>query len=157
MPATADAPAPVESPDAGSIDADLPEELHDPALEGLYEGMYVFDSGDYATDGEEYVARVLELIEKSGGTVEADRMWVDGRLAYPIRNKRKGVHHIVLFRMAPSKIKDLDRACKLEDRILRHMVIRPPEEIYHATVDVVNPSEEEEAEDDGDGEIPVPE
>ena len=36
------------------------------------------------------------------------------------------------------------------------MVIRPPEEIYHATVDVVNPSEE--AEEDGeDGEIPVPE
>ncbi|QDT18014.1 30S ribosomal protein S6 [Alienimonas californiensis] len=140
MPATAEAPAPGTS-----------EEAHDPAVEGLYEGMFVFDSADYATDGEEYVARVLELIGKAGGSVDADRMWVDGRLAYPIRNKRKGVHHIVLFRMPPKNIKDLDRACRLEDRILRHMVIRPPEEIYHATVDVVNPS------DEGDDDVEVPE
>ncbi|NNJ28051.1 30S ribosomal protein S6 [Alienimonas chondri] len=144
MSATAEAPA-----------AESHEEVHDPAVEGLYEGMYVFDSADYATDGEDYIARVLELIEKAGGTVDADRMWVDGRLAYPIRNKRKGVHHIVLFRMPPANVKDLDRACKLEDRILRHMVIRPPEEIYHATVDVVNPSED--ADEEGDGEVPVPE
>ncbi|MFH5802741.1 30S ribosomal protein S6 [Alienimonas sp. DA493] len=140
MPATAEAPS-----------AESSEHAHDPAVEGLYEGMFVFDSADYATDGEEYVARVLELIEKAGGSVDADRMWVDGRLAYPIRNKRKGVHHIVLFRMPPGNVKDLDRACKLEDRILRHMVIRPPEEIYHATVEVVNPSEE------GDDEVEIPE
>ena len=124
------------------------------ATAALYEGMFVFESGDYATEGEEYVARVIELIERSGGVVDAHRMWVDGRLAYPIRNKRKGVHYIVLFQMEPAKVKELDRGCRLEDRILRHMVIRPPEEIYHATVDVVNP-QETEGEEDGEVEIPA--
>ena len=155
MPATAEAPAAPVSTDVGSPDLDSPDNDAPAVEQGLYEGMFVFDSGDYATDGEEYVARVIELIERADGTVEADRMWVDGRLAYPIRNKRKGVHHIVLFRMDPAKVKDFDRTCKLEDRILRHMVIRPPEEIYHATVDVVNPPEET-GEVGDDGEIPVP-
>ena len=123
--------------------------------DGLYEGMFVFDSADYATDGEDYVARVLELVERAGGSVDADRMWVDGRLAFPIRNKRKGVHHIVLFRMPPANVKDFERSCRLEDRILRHMVIRPPEEIYHATVEVVNPSEEEGVEEDDEIAVPA--
>ena len=130
-----------------------PAEYVQPA--GLYEGMFVFDSADYATDGEDFVARVSELIERAEGEIDAHRMWVDGRLAFPIRNKRKGVHHIFLFRMPPEKVKDFERSCRLEDRILRHMVIRPPVEIYDATVEVVNPSEEYE-EEGAEGEIPVP-
>ena len=122
---------------------------------GLYEGMFVFDSADFATEGEGFVDRVTEIIEKSDGRIAAHRMWQDGRLAYPIRNKRKGAHYIFLFDMPPANIKGMDRACKLEDKILRHMVIRPPEEIYHATVDVVNP---QEVEDDGEeGEVAIPE
>ena len=148
MPETAAPPASADAPDSA---ADRPA---DAAEHGRYEGMFVFDSADFATDGEEFVGRVAELIERADGVVEAHRMWVDGRLAYPIRNKRKGVHYIVLFTMPPAKVKDFDRTCRLEDRILRHMVIRPPAEIYDVTLEVVNPSEEPaEAED---GEIPVP-
>ena len=124
--------------------------------DGLYEGMFVFDSADFATEGEGFVDRVTEIIEKSEGRIAAHRMWQDGRLAYPIRNKRKGAHYIFLFEMPPANVKAFDRACKLEDKILRHMVIRPPEEIYHATVDVVNPSEEAE-DDDEDGGVAIPE
>ena len=137
MPETADAPA------------DAPAQ---PA--GRYEGMFVFDSADFATEGDGFVDRVTELIEKNEGSITAHRMWQDGRLAYPIRNKRKGAHYIFLFEMPPANIKTLDRACKLEDKILRHMVIRPPQEIYDATVDVLNPAEVEEGEDDGDVAIP---
>ena len=140
MPETADAPADEQT-------------YVQPA--GLYEGMFVFDSADFATEGEGFVDRVTEIIEKSEGRIAAHRMWQDGRLAYPIRNKRKGAHYIFLFEMPPANVKAFDRACKLEDKILRHMVIRPPEEIYHATVDVVNPQEVED--DDEDGEVAIPE
>ena len=143
MPATAEAPS---SPADTYVDGEVL---------GLYEGMFVFDSADFATEGEGFVERVTELIEKADGRIEAHRMWQDGRLAYPIRNKRKGAHYIFLFALPPANVKALDRACKLEDKVLRHMFIRPPEEIYHATVEVVNPSEEEGG--DGDGEVAIPE
>ena len=140
----------------------MPETLEAPAENpalaqpaGLYEGMFVFDSADFATEGEEFVSRVTEIIERNDGRIAAHRMWQDGRLAYPIRNKRKGAHYIFLFEMPPASVKGFDRACKLEDKILRHMVIRPPEEIYHATVEVVNPQEVEG--DDEDGEVAIPE
>ena len=124
-------------------------------VRGLYEGMFVFDSADFATEGDGFVERVTELLEKNDANIDAHRMWQDGRLAYPIRNKRKGAHYIFLFSLPPANVKALDRQCKLEDKILRHMFIRPPEEIYHATVDVVNPSEE--ADEDGEGEVAIPE
>ena len=137
MPATATPPA-----DAGT-------EVVVSTKTALYEGMFVFDSADFATDGEEFTNRLVELIEKAGGRIEAHRMWQDGRLAFPIRNRRKGVHYIALFEMDPANVKTLDRTCKLEDKILRHLVIRPPEEIYHATAEVLNPTEsaDEDAEE----------
>ena len=102
--------------------------------ENLYEGMFLLDSGKFAADHDRVSAQVVGILEKAGGTVVAHRPWQDGRLAYPIDGHRKGVHYLSYFRMPAEGLKDVARACKLSDIVLRHIVIKQPQSLFDAMV-----------------------
>ena len=46
---------------------------------------------------DEVIARVRELVEKSGGTWRSHDAWGRRRLAYEIAKKPEGVYHLVVF------------------------------------------------------------
>ena len=108
----------------------------------LYEGMFLFDSGDFAGDPDGFVESLSSLIERFDGEVEAHRPWQDGRLAYEIRGKRKGLHYIAMFKMPPSRVSEFERAGKLDDKVLRQLIIKHPPELYDAMVAAISPEEE---------------
>ena len=62
----------------------------------LYEGMFLLNSNQYASDPEGTVADVIKILEKAGASITAHRPWQEGRLAYEIENQRKGLHYIVM-------------------------------------------------------------
>jgi small subunit ribosomal protein S6 len=126
--------------------------------EKLYEGMFLLDSGRFATDTKGVSDQIIALIEKCGGSVVAHRPWQDGRLAYAIKGHRKGLHYLSYFKMPGGGIRDLNRACRLNDLVLRHIVIEHPQVLFDAMVQALSgewhPHEavhEEESHDRGRG------
>ncbi len=111
--------------------------------EYLYEGMFLLDSGKFATDPGGAADAVLGILEKNGGTVVAHRPWQDGKLAYPIEGHRKGMHYLTYFRMSGATIGDLARDVKLNELVLRHLVIRQSQTIFDAGVAALSGTGEE--------------
>ncbi len=117
--------------------------------ENRYEGMFLVDSNAFASDPEAITSELMKLLEKAGATVVAHRPWQDGKLAYEIEGRRKGLHYIVCFQMPTSGMDILTRQCQLSDVVLRQMVITHPQELFDAVVDAIsgNPAEEAAAEE----------
>ena len=106
--------------------------------ENLYECMFLVDSSHFANDPEATTEAIMAILERAGATVVAHRPWQDGKLAYEIEGRRKGLHYVVCFRMPSSGVNILTRQCRLSDVVIRHMVIRHSPELFNAMVDVLN-------------------
>jgi small subunit ribosomal protein S6 len=119
------------------------------ATDSLYEGMFLVDSGKFASDPDGVTRQILGILEKSGASIVAHRPWQDGKLAYPVEGHRKGLHYLVLFRMDGNHLPDVARACKLNETILRQIVLNHPQKLFDAMVNALNsggPTEESAAE-----------
>ncbi len=108
--------------------------------DNLYEGMFILDSGKFASDPEGMAAEVLGILDKAGATVVEHRPWLDGKLAYPIEGRRKGLHYLAYFKMPGAGADELTRRCKLSDVVLRHLVIKQPQVLFDQMVEVLAPT-----------------
>ena len=114
----------------------------EPTKMNLYEGMFLVDTNKFASDPEGITKSILGVLEKSGAEVVIHRPWLDGKLAYQIDRYRKGLHYLTYFKMPSAGMAVLTRACKLNDLIIRHMVIRHPQTLFDASVAALTPAEE---------------
>ena len=70
------------------------------------------------------IEKVEALIARVGGTVEKVDRWGKRRLAYPVKKFTDGFFTLVNFEAAPGEIKEIDRVLKINDEILRHMIVK---------------------------------
>ncbi len=103
--------------------------------EKLYECMFLLDSGKYAVDPQGTIGEVESLLGRCGAAIKAQAPWQDGKLAYPIEGHRKGLHYLTYFSMDPAQSNELDRLCKLNETIIRHMVIVHEARLFEALVE----------------------
>lgn len=106
--------------------------------ENLYEGMFLVDSAQFANDPDATTEAIMAVLERAGATVVAHRPWQDGKLAYEIEGRRKGLHYLVCFRMPGTGMDVITRQSHLSDVILRQLVIKHPPELFDAMVGVLN-------------------
>ena len=106
--------------------------------ENLYEGMFLVDSTQFANDPEGTTEAIMAILERAGATVVAHRPWQDGKLAYEIEGRRKGLHYLVCFRMPGAGMDVITRQSHLSDVVLRQMVIRHTQELFDAMVNALN-------------------
>lgn len=92
--------------------------------QNVYEGLFLFDSNQFARDRSALPAAVEELITKGGGEILVSRLWEERKLAYPIKGQRKGTYWLIYFRNDGQIITPLNRQCEIHDGILRQMVIK---------------------------------
>lgn len=87
-----------------------------------YEIMYICK-----TVYEEAIQNVTDkfnaIIKANGGNVEKTDIWGKKRLAYEIQDKTDGIYVLVTFAATPVCVKELDRVMRLDENILRHMII----------------------------------
>ena len=107
-----------------------------------YEGMFLVDSGKFANDPDGVMTHVRELLTKTGATIRSDRVWLDGKLAYPIDGRRRGVHFLVYFQGDGNANTEISRQVRLSDLVLRHIVIRHPEIMWDRLVAAISTGEE---------------
>ena len=91
--------------------------------QNVYECLIIFDSNRYARDPNGVSNSIPATIQELGGEILAHRLWSEQRLAYPINGQRKGTYWLTYFRVDSSRLKEFDRACQLNEAILRKMVL----------------------------------
>jgi len=88
-----------------------------------YEITYIVQA-NVANAIEETQERVTALIEGAEGAIDNVRVSEARRLAYPIAKKADGVYVVINARFKKELTGELDRYFKLEERILRHVILR---------------------------------
>ncbi len=89
-----------------------------------YDCFYLFDSNKFNRDPGGVAATVQKNIEELGGEILASRLWEERKLAFPIKGQNKGTYWISYFNMDTSKLKEFNRTCRLDENILRHLVLK---------------------------------
>ena len=92
--------------------------------ENVYECMFIFNANAYARNPAGAATSVDELVTYNGGEILASRLWNEQKLAYPIKGHRKGAYWLSYFRIDSSQLVKFNRACQLNDSILRHLAIK---------------------------------
>jgi small subunit ribosomal protein S6 len=70
------------------------------------------------------VEKITQTISDLKGTVQKVDPWGKRRLAYPIKTYREGFYVLVQMDMPPSAVRPLERAVKLMEDIIRHLIVR---------------------------------
>jgi small subunit ribosomal protein S6 len=94
-----------------------------PAGVRLYEAMWIVDANTAREDYNKCLAGIREVIEKGGGSFINGDKWEERKLAYPIRKKKRGLYIITHFSAPTDAVIKIDRAAKLSDLIVRHMIL----------------------------------
>ncbi len=77
---------------------------------------------------EEQIAGVMDRVSRQiaekGGSVESQDLWGRRRLAYPIKRHFEGTYILSRLQMAPESAADLDAQLRINEQVLRHLLIR---------------------------------
>lgn len=90
----------------------------------LYEGMFLVDANRYSNDSQGLTNRITSMLENHGAEIVASRPWDERRLAYPIKGHRKAVYLLTYFRLDSPELSKIDHECKLNEAILRQLVLK---------------------------------
>ena len=67
---------------------------------------------------------VLESVIKKMDKVEKEDLWGVRDLSYPIKHYKKGFYAHYLFSAGPANIAPLDKALKINEDIIRYLLVR---------------------------------
>jgi small subunit ribosomal protein S6 len=100
----------------------------------VYEGLFILDSNRYSRDQAGVSNQISEMITQVGGEILASRLWEERRLAYAIGSHRKGTYWLTYFRVNTDQLTGLNRACQLNDNVVRSMFLKVDPRIVETLV-----------------------
>jgi small subunit ribosomal protein S6 len=74
---------------------------------------------------EEAINRYQKVMTDGGAEVVKVDRWGVRKLAYEIRKQQQADYSFIQFTGEPAVVDELDRLCRLDEGVLRHMIIRP--------------------------------
>ena len=89
-----------------------------------YELGFVIHPEVDQSDVTQAVDKVGQYITAGGGEVTSVDVWGRRALAYPIRKHKEGTYVFLQAQLDPQAILELERNLKLDEEILRHLLIR---------------------------------
>ncbi len=92
-----------------------------------YELMLIFDSLIEELAVNEELSKITSIIEKDKGKVQSTDIWGVKKLAYPIKHQDNGFYVLLHFNSGVRALTELDRLNKINDRILRHFIVKSNE------------------------------
>ena len=88
-----------------------------------YETVYIFDSTLDEAQVNERLERFHGLVRQDGAPEFEVNHWGKRTLSYPIKKRETGYYVIANFSAEPAALPEFERAIKLDDGVLRHMVV----------------------------------
>lgn len=116
-----------------------------------YEMVLIVNSQLPEEEVEGASKRVQDLLTQKDATIGDVDRWGVRKLAYKIGNHQQGSYTIFRFQAEPTVISELDRTCRLDESVLRHLIVLseqvpepPPDEAAEAEAPPESEGEEEE-------------
>lgn len=107
----------------------------------LYECMMILDSGKVAGDMPEQVKHLQSTLEKHKAEVVVSRPWDEQRkLTYSINKQKKALYYLLYFRVDSRLVPGIEADLKLNEAILRYLVIKIDPKIEEAMLAVAKDS-----------------
>ena len=90
----------------------------------MAQGAYVLNPEVTEDRMPDVLERVGKYVSDRGGEVTKTDPWGRRRLAYPIKRYHEGNYQLAHFSLGPDHAIELDRNLKLNEQVIRHMIIR---------------------------------
>jgi len=90
----------------------------------LYEAMFVVDSAKGGSECPKIVRHIGEILTRHGAAIERIERWDERKLAYPIKQAKRGVYILVYFRADSSAITEIRTTANLSEELLRMQILR---------------------------------
>lgn len=88
-----------------------------------YELIFILKADQAEVEMEARVARVKEILGDHDGEITQVNHWGVRRLAYEIEYEGRGNYMFLKFKSAGTAVADLDRFLRLDDQVLRHLIV----------------------------------
>ncbi|MCK4809837.1 MAG: 30S ribosomal protein S6 [Candidatus Omnitrophica bacterium] len=101
-------------------------------MERKYESMLIVRPDLDEDERKNVFDKISDKITNLGGKILESKIWIkDRNLCYPIRSRgaekkkyNKGLYWLVNFALETEKLDDLNETVKLEEKILRNIIIK---------------------------------
>lgn len=102
-----------------------PERKKEPPKDARsYELIFLVDAGLPKEELNALIEKVQNFLEQREGVVDNIRVSDVRKLAYEIKKRTHGIYVVFNFWLKPNLITELERMLRLDERVLRHMVIK---------------------------------
>jgi small subunit ribosomal protein S6 len=78
-------------------------------------------------EADKVLEEIQNVINAKGEVTSVDR-WGKRRFAYEIEHHTEGYYYVVQFNASPDHIAEVDRRLKINDNVLRHIIVRTDED-----------------------------
>lgn len=92
-----------------------------------YEILFVLDPALDEDKKTDLIETIKSIINGAGEAGEAD-VWGERRLAYTINDRTTGFYVVLPFKAEPELPKELDRRLKINENVMRHIIVCEDEE-----------------------------
>lgn len=89
-----------------------------------YELIFLVDAGLPKEELNSLIEKIQNFLEQREGVVDNVRISDVRKLAYEIKKRTHGIYVVFNFWLQPNLISELERMLRLEERVLRHMVVK---------------------------------
>jgi small subunit ribosomal protein S6 len=89
-----------------------------------YELTLILDA-DLSSEAQKKLSeKIKKIIEDTKGKVEKITEWGKRELAYPIKKKKMGFYFLWEIKLNPQDVDKIDKKIKIEEQVLRYLVLR---------------------------------
>ncbi len=92
-------------------------------LTNSYEMVVIARPGATETDDEQTRENVKQLVTGLEGKINQEEPWGKKKFAYPVDHLAEGYYFLLRFEMPPSGTTELENKLKINERILRHLLV----------------------------------
>ncbi|MCD6093246.1 MAG: 30S ribosomal protein S6 [Candidatus Omnitrophica bacterium] len=89
-----------------------------------YEGMLIVRPRLSEEDREKITKKIEQLITQEGGKVKNFQLWGERKLAQEIKKEKRGLYYLFHFSAEPQTIDKIRKGCRLEENILRLLIVK---------------------------------
>jgi len=102
----------------------------------VYECMVILDTNKVAGDQAGAAKQLHTILERNNAEVLSSRPWAETKLAYPIKNHKKGLYFLTFFRTEGQNLSNIERDFQLNETILRSLILRIEGKLIDAMLEV---------------------
>ena len=91
-----------------------------------YELMIIINPDNGETAAQKHITEIKEMIAQEGGELFYEDFWGIKDFTYKIKKHNKGYYVVLDYILDGSKIKEIDSTLRLDNEVIRHMIVSLP-------------------------------